>query len=56
MTKGEKFFTTIFVLVTGVIVMGAAFTEDVIKEGLQGFLIGTSLFAFVVANDMMRDL
>lgn len=56
MTRIEKFFTIILVLVVGVIVMGVAFTEDVIKEGVQGFLIGTSLFAFVIANDMMRDL
>lgn len=56
MTRKEKYFTIIFVLVTGVIVMGVAFTENAIKEGVQGFLIGTSIFAFIIANDMMRDL
>ena len=56
MKRKERFFTIILILVIGVIVMGVAFTEDAIKEGVQGFLIGTSLFAFVIANDMMRDL
>jgi len=56
MRYSEQWFNVFFVLLSGVLTMGAAFTDKVIDDGAQGFLIGVSIFAFILGNDMLKDL
>lgn len=50
-----KYFIGILLLLIGVIFMGLAYDAAILENAMEGYLIGASIFAYILGYRVIKD-